>query len=387
MSAGDDWSDMTIPGSTKHHPEQAPARRRGLGGELVVLSPVRWTFTWRRPQQIVSRLASGRPTWFVEEPLAVRGLAGPRLRTEEHGDIRRVWLEVPGLEGRVCFTDARAAGYGAQLVALLGPHGGRTAWLYTPMALPLAEALTPDFLVYDVADDVAPARGTTEFGPRQQRLLSRADIVFTGGRSLQRAVARHRPEGTHCFPSGVDPQHYAPAIRMRRRGRRPVAGFVGVIDGRLDLELVADLADALRDWRISLAGPVVDIDAATLPRGRNITYPGPVRYADLPKVLAGVDVALLPFAVSDATCTASPVETLEFLAAGLPVVATRLPDVVADFGRLVDLQDEAGGFAGACRRVLGHPSEARAAKAELSLHWNHWDTIAERMEQLIARAA
>jgi glycosyltransferase involved in cell wall biosynthesis len=211
-------------------------------------------------------------------------------------------------------------------------------------------------------------------------------VVFTGGRSLQRSVVQRRPERTHCFPSGVDPDHYAPAANMRQPGPRPVAGYVGVIDERLDLDLVAELAAALPDWEIRMVGPVLKIDAATLPQAPNITYPGSAQYADLPQVMAGFDVALMPFARNEATRSISPTKTLEYLAAGLPVVSTRVPDVVTDFAELVDLQEGGAAFAKACRRVLEHCPEERAVKAEQILHWNHWDTIAQRMEQLMARA-
>jgi glycosyltransferase involved in cell wall biosynthesis len=136
-----------------------------------------------------------------------------------------------------------------------------------------------------------------------------------------------------------------------------------------------------------MVGPVGPIDLAALPRSRNITYPGPACYADLPSVMAGFDVALMPFAVNESTRSMSPTKTLEYLAAGLPVVSTRVPDVVSDFGQLVEFQDDAAGFAGACRRLVRDCPEVRAAKAEQSLHWNHWDTIAERMAQLIDGSA
>jgi glycosyltransferase involved in cell wall biosynthesis len=368
------------------HPSAAQAQRHS--SELVVLSHLRWTFVWQRPQHIVSRLATTRRTWFVEEPIAVDGLREARLRTEKHDDVCRVWLEVPGPEGHVCFSDPRAAGYGAELTALLRASPDRTAWLYTPMALLLAEVLEPQTLVYDVMDDLASFKGAPpELKLRQRRALKQADVVFTGGRSLHRSILQRRSEGTHCFPSGVDPDHYAPAVTMRRRRGRPVAGFVGVIDERLDLELVGGLAAALPDWRIEMVGPVVKIDPTSLPRARNITYPGPAKYAELPAVMAGFDVALMPFALNEATRSISPTKTLEYLAAGLPVVSTRVPDVVTDFGELVDLQDDATGFADACRRVAEHCPEARASKAEPTMHWHHWDTIAERMERLIARPA
>ena len=377
---------LRTPGPTVTHAHHPAGRGHREQNDLVVLSHLRWTFVWQRPQQIVSRLATSRRTWFVEEPDAVEGLTEPRLRTEQHGDVCRVWLEVPGPDGHVCFSDPRAAGYATELVALLGPpRSDRTAWLYTPMALPLAEALGPKTLVYDVMDDLASFKGAPpELTLRQRRALKNADVVFTGGRSLHRSIVQRRPEETHCFPSGVDPDHYAPAITMRRTGPRPVAGYVGVIDERLDLELIADLAAALPEWRIRMVGPVGKIDSASLPRARNITYPGPAQYADLPKVMAGFDVALMPFALNEATRSISPTKTLEYLAAGLPVVSTRVPDVVTDFGELVDLQADAAGFADACRRVAEHCPEARAAKAEPTMHWHHWDTIAERMERLMA---
>jgi glycosyltransferase involved in cell wall biosynthesis len=148
---------------------------------------------------------------------------------------------------------------------------------------------------------------------------------------------------------------------------------------------VTAVADALPDWEIRMVGPVAKIDPADLPRRANITYPGPAPYADLPEVMASFDVALMPFALNEATRSISPTKTLEYLAAGLPVVSTRVPDVVADFGELVDLQDDEAGFAAACRRVERHCALSRAAKAAPSLHWHHWDTIAERMEELVAR--
>ena len=357
-----------------------------LPGEVVVLSHLRWVFVWQRPQHLLSRLARTCRLWFVEEPLPVAGLDEPRLRAEEHGDVHRVWFEVPGeADTHVCFSDPRAAGYERLLLDLIGTAGERTAWLYTPMGLPLAEALDPTLVVYDVMDDLAAFKNAApQLVLRQRQALKRADIVFTGGRSLHRSIVSRRPDGTHCFPSGVDPDHYAPAVELRQRGGRPVAGYVGVIDERLDLDLVASVADQLPDWEIRMVGPVVKIDRSTLPQAPNISYPGPSPYADLPRVMAGFDVALMPFALNEATRSISPTKTLEYLAAGLPVVSTRVPDVVSDFGELVDLQDDAPGFAAACRRVERHCALSRAAKAEPLLHWHRWDTIAARMEELMA---
>jgi glycosyltransferase involved in cell wall biosynthesis len=358
--------------------------------ELVVFCHLRWTFVWQRPQHLLSRLAEGRRLRVVEEPLPVEGIDGPRLRSEQHGPVERIWLEVPGKPGHVCFSDPRAATYAELLAGHLGDAepGQRAAWLYTPMALPVADALDVPVLVYDVMDDLASFAGApTGLRLRQLETLRRAAVVFTGGRSLHRGATTHRTTDIHCFPSGVEPGHYARATELRRRDpERPVAGYVGVIDERLDLGLIADLAAALPEWEIRMVGPVVKIDEADLPKAPNITYPGSASYQDLPEVMAGFDVALMPFALNEATRSISPTKTLEYLAAGLPVVSTRVPDVVSDFAKVVDLQDDGAGFAAACRRVIDHCATTRAGRAETLLHDHHWDTIATRMDDLLVRA-
>ena len=363
-------------------PEQSP--------QMVVLSHLRWTFVWQRPQHLVSRLARERSTWFVEEPLT-GDVETPRLRHERHGDVTRVWLEVPPAEGNVLF-DSQI--YTEELGELLGENDDRTVWLYTPMALSMGRALSPATLVYDVMDDLASFRGApAALRLRHRQALREADVVFTGGRSLHQGVLQHRLHATHLFASGVEPEHFSPARRLRssrcaRQGaeRRPVCGYVGVIDERVDLDLVADLAAALPDWDVRIVGPVAKIDPETLPQAPNLIYPGPVRYQDLPVALAGFDVALMPFALNEATRSISPTKTLEYLAAGLPVVSTRVPDVVADHKGVVELEDDGQGFAAACRRLRRQAPAAREAVAESVLARTHWDTIAERMDNLMVTA-
>ncbi len=354
--------------------------------ELVVLSHLRWTFVWQRPQHIVSRLAAHRRTWFVEEPVP-GDVDTPTLRHEDHGPVTRVWLDVPSSEQHVAFDAAVAECYVSELARLLGPSADRIVWLYTALALPHATALDPGLLVYDVMDDLAAFRYASEaLRLRHRRALRDADLVFTGGRSLHAGVVRHRPERTYLFPSGVEAEHFAPARVKRGRNKPPVAGYVGVIDERVDLDLVAGLADRLPDWEIRMVGPDLKIDVATLPRRPNIVYPGAVPYEQLPEVLGGFDVALMPFALNEATRSISPTKTLEYLAAGLPVVSTRVPDVVADHGAVVELADDADGFASACRSALSARSDGRAASVERLLRAQHWDSIAGRMSELMAGA-
>ena len=193
----------------------------------------------------------------------------------------------------------------------------------------------------------------------------------------------HRSSGCHLFPSGVEIAHYASAAAMRRPRRRKVAGYVGVIDERLDLALVAELARALPDWTVRIVGPVAKIDPESLPQAPNLEYPGQVAYAELPAVMAGFDVALMPFALNEATRAISPTKTLEYLAAGLPVVSTRVPDVVADYGRVVHLADDATEFAAGCRQVVTDSAAERERRIRHIKKRQEWDYIAAQMHGLI----
>ena len=349
--------------------------------ELVVLSHLRWDWVWQRPQHLISRIGRGRRTFFVEEPLAVAEISTPRLVTQDAGAVTRVWLEVPGdPDTHVDFADARARGYFGELSRLLGmPAAGRDVWLYTPMAVDIALALMPRLLVYDVMDDLASfAMAPPELLDRQRLALREATVVFTGGRSIHRGVEGVN-DNTYLFPSGVDVEHYAPARALRKDRHRTVAGYVGVIDERLDLGLVAGLAAALPEWEIQLVGPVCKIDERTLPQAPNIAYLGKQPYEKLPDVMGGFDVALMPFAMNDATRSISPTKTLEYLAAGLPVVSTRVPDVVSDFGQFVRLEDDGAGFAAACLEVVAHDTAERDDRLAPVLRRYRWDWIADAM--------
>lgn len=365
--------------------------------DLVVLSHLRWTWVWQRPQHVVARLAraraaAGARTWFVEEPEQA-DVREPVLRSEEVDGVVRVRLEVPdrGLPAHRTGFDAPAAReYDRLLADLLARQGGRPApdvWVWTPMALDLAQRLDPGLLVHDVMDDLASFKDAAPgLLLRQRRLLAEADVVFTGGPSLHAAVSRLRPDGVHLFRSGVDTAHYAASRALRTPQDPPVAGYVGVVDERLDLDLLAGLADALPDWRVRVVGPVAKIDPDDLPRRPNLEYPGFAAYDDLPAVMAGFAVALMPFALNDATRSISPTKTLEYLAAGLPVVSTRVPDVVADHADVVRLEDDARGFAAACRDLLDDDPDRRDLLAGSLRQVHEWDRIVERMSAVVEQA-
>ena len=347
--------------------------------DLLVFSHLRWTWVWQRPQHLIARIGRERRTWFVEEPWPTPDVTSPELRTERHGHVTRVWLAVPEDVGHVGFADTVLGHYAQGLPHIVGEADERVAWLYSPLALEAAAAVGHDVLVYDVMDDLSSFKDAPRhLLLRQRQTLELADVVFAGGRSLHTGIVDRRPDA-HLFPSGVEPEHYEAARPFRARRSTPVAGYVGVIDERLDLELLRGLAAELPDWEIQMVGPVTKIDPVELPTAPNIRYLGSQPYERLPEVMGGFDVALMPFALNDATRSISPTKTLEYLAAGLPVVSTRVPDVVADYTDVVHLADDGPAFAAACRQVVQDDRAARDRRVRPLQARQEWDHIAQSM--------
>ena len=269
------------------------------------------------------------------------------------------------------------------------------AWVYTPMAEPLLDAIEPALVVYDCMDELSLFLGASpELVRMETALLERADLVFTGGVSLYEAKRKRHPR-VWCFPSSVDARHFAqarpagPAIPEpadQAALPRPRLGFFGVLDERLDLAVLDAIAGSHPEWQIMMVGPTVKIDPATLPKRPNIHYTGQRPYEELPAYMAGWDVCLLPFARNDATRFISPTKTLEYMAADRPIVSTPIADVVRSYRDIVYLADTPAAFVQACERALTAPAEerdARSAAAAAVLAQTSWDTTALRMEQLI----
>ncbi len=369
---------------------EVPAER----SDLIVLSHLRWDFVYQRPQHLMSRFARERRVFFVEEP--VHGDGAPHLLTaEREGGIV---LAVPHLPHGLSAEESEAA-QAALLAELLDTHGisDYVLWYYTPMAIPLAAGLTPRAVVYDCMDELSLFRGAPpDLLEREERLLAAADLVFTGGQSLYEAK-RGRHLSVHAFPSSIEAAHFARAREAQPEPAdqagipRPRLGYFGVIDERIDLDLLAALADARPEWQIVLVGPVVKIDPESLPRRENLHYLGMKSYAELPAYLAGWDVALMPFARNESTRFISPTKTPEYLAGGRPVVSTSIRDVVRPYGELglVEIADEPGEFADAVQRCL--------AVADRRDHWlrrvdefladGSWDRTHRCMSDLIDAAA
>ncbi|MDB5696356.1 MAG: UDP-galactopyranose mutase [Sphingomonas bacterium] len=269
------------------------------------------------------------------------------------------------------------------------------AWFYTPMMWGWARHLDTAAVVYDCMDELSAfAHADPLLVQREAALLAAADVVFTGGRSLYEAK-RRRHGNAHAFPSSIEAEHFAlaratvgePADQRDLAG--PRLGYYGVIDERLNLQLIDEVAAARPDWQIVMIGPVVKINPVQLPRRANIHWLGGRSYGELPQYLGGWNVALMPFAINEATRYISPTKTPEYLAGGKPVVSTPVADVVADYGRLeaVAIATTAAEFVTACEKALALPANGtwlRAADAVLAE--TSWDKTQASMDALIGAA-
>ena len=279
--------------------------------ELVVFSHLRWNFVYQRPQQILSRLARHWRVLFVEEPHYCAGDPRGELSAPCHG----VTVLTP-------HTPLTAPGFHDDQIPLLTKLVGQAlarerfadygAWLYTPMALPLLTKLTPRIVVYDCMDELTAFRGAPrQLVQRENALMRVANVVFAGGPSLyETRLSRHL--NVHLFPNSVDRDHFARGADAAfahsevQALARPRLGYFGVVDERVDADLLRDIAQKRPEWEICIVGPVAKIDAWTLPQAPNIHYYGQRSYDELPRFLAGWDVAMLPFARNEATRFISP---------------------------------------------------------------------------------
>ena len=346
--------------------------------DLICVSHLRWNFVFQRPQHLMSRYAKGRRVFFVEEPL-FDDEAHPRISMETHDGVTVVVPKFPKTYG----PDQAILAQRAVMNQLIETNAitGYVLWYYTPLALKFTDHLKPAVTVYDCMDELSAFKNApAELVALEQKLLRRADVVFTGGHSLYEAK-KHRHQNIHAMPSSVDVAHFGAARRVdgdpadQQGVPKPRLGFFGVLDERLDIPLLTGLAEARPDWQIVMIGPVVKIDPADLPRLPNIHYLGPKKYEELPQYIGGWDLALLLFARNEATRFISPTKTPEYLAAGKPVISTSIRDVVSPYGDrdLVRIADSVPDFVRACEAALQEPPEPRRVRADVFLRSMSWD--------------
>ena len=359
---------------------------------IVCFSHLRWDFVYQRPQHLLSRFAKHSPLFFVEEPLFDDSQAPWLHRSERTHNVEVV---VPHLPQELSQDEATEAQH--QLLKkffeeqLLEHY---LFWYYTPMALAFTHQFSPALIIYDCMDELSAFKfAPQELKDLEKSLFKKADVVFTGGHSLYEEKKKQHPR-VYAFPSSIDKAHFAQACQALPQPEdqvgipEPRIGFFGVIDERMDMALLAAVADARPDWHLVMVGPVVKVDPADLPQRPNLHYLGKKSYQELPFYLSGWAVALLPFAVNETTRFISPTKTPEYLAAGKPVVSTPIRDVIHPYGEkeLVQIASTAQEFVAAIEKALQPPDKAWLSAVDTCLSAISWDKTWNDMVAVMKKA-
>ena len=366
---------------------------------LIVQSHLRWDFVWQRPQQLMSRFALTAPVLFIEEPVHLDDVNQGRLQItipaknvlrvvpllsgELRGDYERSVLAV-----RAAVLEEMASGG-----SLDGMFGNAVQWFYTPMPAPaMLGAFNESGVVYDCMDELAQFKfAPRELGERERLLLDNADVVFTGGYKLFTAKSAHH-RNVHFFGCGVDVTHFGKALSSETtipsdaRLDGPVAGYFGVIDERLDYDLIRQLAESNPTMHVVMVGPTAKVNPAELPSAPNIHWLGQRSYEELPRYVKAFGVCLMPFALNEATEYINPTKTLEYMAAGKPIVSTAVPDVVRNFTPIVTVANSSMEFIEGVANALTAPDGQHIADGIEMAKQSSWESVIGQMRTLIRQA-
>ncbi len=359
--------------------------------DLICLSHLRWNFVFQRPQHLLTRCAQSRRTFFVEEPIFQPDISA---HLEIQNPVRNIWVVVPQLPAGLGESEINSIQQNLIDELMLDYQIEQyICWYYTSMAISFTHHLKPLTVIYDCMDELSAFKGASPaLKERESHLFQRADLVFTGGQSLYEAKRDHHPH-VYAFPSSVDVDHFKQARSITtdpvdQAGiPHPRLGFYGVIDERMDLELLAGIAEARPDWHLVMIGPVVKIDPEHLPQQANIHYLGSKDYSELPYYLAGWDLAMLPFARNESTRFISPTKTPEYLAAGKPVISTSIQDVIRPYGQqqMVQIADTVAEFVVTAELLMEQDLQATGwvDRVDAFLEQISWDRTWTSMLKLI----
>ena len=370
----------------------------GLSYPIVVHSHLQWEWVWQRPQQILSRLIKNHRVLFVETLPPSHDLQSPRIRRHHpvHDNLIGAQVQFPcSCWDDGAFVDRERRRLVQDLLSgpLLGKFESPVQWFYDPMAVTaFAGHMGESAIVYDCMDELSKFKfAPPEIIERERRLLSIADVVFTGGRKMYESKRPHNPN-CHFYGCGVEVEHFETARSDKlplgedlRNIPAPRLGYVGVVDERIDYPLLAELADANADWQVVMVGPTTKVDPHALPRRKNLHWLGGKKYQELPSYIKGFDVCLMPFALNEATEFINPTKALEYMATGRPVVSTAVPDVVTNFPSVAIAKDGSD-FIQLCRKAVDSPDPERIRGGLKQAAENTWDSIVAKMDDHIETA-
>ena len=365
---------------------------------LIVHCHLCWDWVWQRPQQFMSRFSQKHRVLFVETMAPDENLVTPLVqlrRFEKWPNLTLLRLQFPSWrwkDGEWVDRERRRLVKEALRGPLRGQFNHAVQWFYDPMAVTaFAGQLGSIATVYDCMDELSKFKGAPpEIRKREAELLALADVVFTGGRRMWESKSPHN-SNCHFYGCGVDVAHFSKARSPQTvvpediaNLPKPMFGYFGVVDERIDYELLEKLAKANPKGSIVMVGPMTKIDPASLPRPKNLHWMGGRDYAQLPAYCKGFDVCMMPFAINEATEYINPTKALEYMAAGRGIVSSAIYDVVKNFGSVVKVANSHSEFIALCGKAAQRADEKAIQKGLDMATANSWESIVEKMEGHIA---
>jgi glycosyltransferase involved in cell wall biosynthesis len=380
---------------------------------FICVSSIDWDSKWQGHQEISAALAeSGNDVLFVENTgvraPALRdakrlyrrvrnwsrgyGLRTERKRLQVHSPLllpfpySRVARRLNGQRmRRLCTTWAQSVHCSRPILLTFLP---------TPLVMDLRRAIRPELTIYYCADDFASSSvAAGRIRSSETTLLGEADLVFVTSERLRVRAAQFRDE-VHLLPAGV---RFSDFERVRttnvarpvelEKFSRPIVGYIGGLTLKTDEELLTRVARHLSDVEFVVIGPVLKTFGA-LQACPNVHVLGHRPHAEVPLYLKHFGAGIIPYRVTEYTSHIYPAKLNEYLAMGLPVVSTSLPEVQRfneANGNVVAIADSADGFAAAIRRALGESASAAISRRIAVAHGNRWEPKIATMTGLVER--
>ena len=359
---------------------------------LFIYSQVVWQEVWQRPQEIALGLAEYLPVIFLS-PLQIHRLYDSvpnwqkEIRVDSGHGVRVVQpLLLPGEYKSAWVFALNHRLIWGEACAVLPPESEIVFLSNSPFSADLLDRLDWARRIYDFIDDF-PAFGWAPRHARKMeaRWLEKADVVLSGTHALWERHQTQRPD-IRFIPSGVRFEHFhnatAPMPDDLRSLPRPILGYIGTVSDRLDRQLLEHLCHEFAQGSVVMIGPIHgSFDA---PRGvGNLYLLGPRPHEQLPAYVRHFDLALLPFAMIEATQAINPVKTLEYLAAGRMVISTPVPDVVRFFSNEVVIARDRDEFVRLARHWLTADAESLRQRGIERARGASWENTVDQFARHI----
>ncbi len=363
---------------------------------IICFSTSDWDFPWGSRQELMRRFALQNKVIFVEYQASLlhpfrfaryfkRLLPRKKLQPLDKNLYRYTpSLNIPfgSYLGFINILNQRLLRFAILRLMRKMHLSNPVLWIYTPLSAPIIGSLREKLTVYHCIDNFIdekahPWRKRT-IESLEMQLLKRADLIFVASRTLYWRIKSQRPDAT-LFPSAVNDEFLVraaysaglPPPKELEDVKKPRIGMAGILNEKLDIELLGAVIKARPEWSFIFIGPVTFKKVLSLKKFRNTFFLGSKRREDLPQFLQAFDVCLIPYRVNMFTKCVSPLKLFEYFSVGKPVVSTGLPDV-AQYVPLVNTAEDVETFIRLIEEGLNKDDEQLREQRILCAKENTW---------------